>query len=658
MMATPIDGHVAYPFLTIPPATQDKHCYHENKALRMDLADLFSTSTPFTFRLDHRRSGDRRETADSGGCRSKKKSVSEERFLIFRSDKAGAIAKLIFSYNDNESVQDDDDSETRVLSRATIHCLECKQIFRGHDFGGLLFTEAVNSLRNKLTSSTSSTVHCQLDAEEDERRFGKLISFYERLGCSIKEQAKIRFINNNDGETYRKIPMYLDIHCITPTRCDANAALDRFVPVTFMDENGRRAQAGFQQNSNAADPHEEGRRHRWLLIQNDDNEIEVRTTTGRILCVNGLGCCELLEPGSVETLNSKFLLFRMTEGFDDDPQFSGKLKVVTSLWTIRSVEHEMYLSMSSECGSAVLHCGATPSYWQTDRSYGLTSTSDTPLRRLHYFRHWQSQSVAYVESQKERYLKFDTLRMTLREALDLVQTVPAYPWAHDAGRNQHTGLPLVSVRTLCFQSAEHFRLSDHPDWVQFLAMVYELGTVLRACTSDYDTTDYDWTRSSRSRVLGCPVSSHATFGEFQPFSPDKDRGEYNATTNGMYARKCGLDQVVLTWTGPEYMYHMLVHNRISVPPDALKLLRLAALSDWHSPKGQTPGQQSVYSVICSDSDYEMQSMVADFDEGMVRALRTMEKSELSGEQCESLWKSHYGSIAAKYGCGLDVALAW
>jgi inositol oxygenase len=657
MMAAPIGGHAAHPLPELLLLTRNKHRYHENRALRMDLADLFSTSTPFTFRLDHRRSGDHRETADTGGCRSKKKSVSEERFLIFRSDKAGAIAKLIFSYDDNESGQHDA-RETRVSSRATIHCLECKQMFRGHDLGGLLFTEAVNSLRNKLTTATLSTVHCQLDAEEDERRFGKLFSFYERLGCSIKEQAKIRFINNNDGETYRKIPMYLDIHCIAPARCGTSAALDRFVPVTFMDENGRRAQAGVQQNSDAAELHEERGWHRWLLIQNDDNEIVVRTTTGRILCVNGSGCCELLEPGSAQTLNSKFQLFRMTESFEDDPQFSGKLKVVTSLWTIRSVEHKMYLSMSSACDSAVLYCGATPSYWQTDSAYGLNSTSDTPLRRQHYFRHWQSQSVAYVESQKERYLKFDQLRMTLREALDVVQTVPAYPWAHDAGLNQRTGLPLVSVRTLCFQSAEHFRLSDHPDWVQFLAMVYELGTVLRACNSDDDTTEYDWTRSSRSRVLGCPVSSHATFGEFQPFSPDKDRGEYNATISGMYTRKCGLDEVILTWTGPEYMYHMLVHNRISVPPNALKMLRLAGLSDWHSPKGRTTDQQSIYSVICSDSDYEIQSMVADFDEGMVRALRTMDKSEMSHEQCESLWISHYRSIAAKYGCGLDVALAW
>lgn len=146
----------------------------------------------YTFRMEHR----------YGGPMSKFR--GEERILLFRSDKAGAVAKIIYS----SEAPDEHGAEPVVvlqegqtlpphvsIAHAKIHVLDVKAQYRGRDLGGLLFSEAITSLKTLYCNEDDDEVvdtggdetrrkkvydvECSLDAEEDITRHGKLVKFYE-----------------------------------------------------------------------------------------------------------------------------------------------------------------------------------------------------------------------------------------------------------------------------------------------------------------------------------------------------------------------------------------------------------------------------------------------------------------------------------------------
>jgi len=284
-----------------------------------------------------------------------------------------------------------------------------------------------------------------------------------------------------------------------------------------------------------------------------------------------------------------------------------------------------------------LACQPSPAYWQMtceDCKRSLVCTTDTPVRRQHYRLHCQTQSLDYARRSKNQYCccldnnnnnNNDSPRMSLRTALDRVQALPADPFGPG---DSSCG----SLRTLAFQSAECVRSLGHPDWVQLVALVYYLG---RVHSSRNEKTDaYDWTIASRSWVLGCPVPDNPLFGEFQSLRPDPD-------DNCKYEAHCGLENVVLAWTGPEYMYHMLQRNSSSLPKEGLAMLRLASLIDWHS--------GCAYTDLENQDDKDLKSFVAEFDKMLATARKQSPATkEMSNDECDLLWKSHYSDIAAKY----------
>ena len=170
------------------------------------------------------------EHREQGGILAKYR--GEERILLFRSDRAGAIAKIIYSSELPEAVEEVPTIDNASLSTTTslystahakIHVLDVKSQYRGRHLGGLLFNQAITSLKarycnddvdynddigivgpfksnqegNQHQHRQMYDVECNLDAEEDISRHGKLVSFYENLGCRVTSK-RVRYMNNND----------------------------------------------------------------------------------------------------------------------------------------------------------------------------------------------------------------------------------------------------------------------------------------------------------------------------------------------------------------------------------------------------------------------------------------------------------------------------
>merc|ERR1712194_173005 len=158
---------------------------------------------------------------------------------------------------------------------------------------------------------------------------------------------------------------------------------------------------------------------------------------------------------------------------------------------------------------------------------------------------------------------------------------------------------------------------------------------------------YDWTISSRSRVVGCKTPQRTTFQEFRHLNLDEDDSRYNSDT-GTYQAKCGLDHVALMWSGCEYMYHLLKRNS-TLPDEAVAAIRLSLLGDWH--------EHGEYSSLANSADAAVLPFVQDFD-ALRRKVRLecVDCANLTDTQCHHLWDSHYGDLAAKYEC--DHVLHW
>jgi inositol oxygenase len=421
-----------------------------------------------------------------------------------------------------------------------------------------------------------------------------------------------------------------------------------FVPVVLFEARGKR-RVGI--------PSSENGKVYWLLIEDSEGHVEFRTTKGHYLRVSPDGHCaaavlsedEVVADGNEDAQNnvefwSKFELLRVSEENDNDDSVVPNEVRAKALWVLRSASHGTFLTLDSS--SHLFHCSKTPAFWQADCSgFSLTSTSDTPLRRQHYRKQWMKQTVDYAVSMRERYFGFNLKRMDLLTALDLAHKLPSYRF----GVERH--VKAASLRTRCFRTAELFRNAGHPDWVQLIALVYSLAGVVNLIdmeTAIGSENDYDWTIPSRGRVMGCTPPASVVFGEFRSLNVDERDPRYNSL-QGMYDLHCGFGNVLLTWTGPEYMYYMLKHNEVSVPDEGLKMLRLASLSDWHS--------NDAYGQFATDDDQDMQQFVADFDE-LIRAARDEARNgdEMSTAECGGLWKTHYADVAIKYGA--DGNLMW
>jgi len=496
----------------------------------------------------------------------------EERVLLFRSDKAGAIAKVIFSSSPVPDQSDDngdgngDSSKnntvlhcqpqypderqqiTTIAANATIHVLFVKDAYRGFNLGGLLFVLCTTCLReryccnsNKIhsdfdfnkrsapaairmsASASASSIRCRLDAEEDIRRHGKLVYFYEHLGLRKRKIAKATFIHNNDGETYRRIPMKMDL-LVSPSPwkikekpqkrqqhldCNCNdennshvddvaVAYSSFLPALLVTASGECARV------------ENGSIDSWLMVECQDGNIELRTTDGRMLRPNGdngtgKGRCKLVVPTNMQCSSSPcptggFQLLRVSDVLgkvfcdkEEERSCTRDYKLLANeneneLWMLRhtascGTETATFLGMTADHDLVV---SPEASFWQADENFCLThTTSDSPACRQHHRHMWKRQSVAYVSEMQKKHSAFALSTITIEDALlTLAKHLPANPFSTFStsiagGRTKIEASSLrPSVRTLLFHTAELARKEGHPDWVQFVALVHGLAGVL------------------------------------------------------------------------------------------------------------------------------------------------------------------------------------
>jgi len=230
----------------------------------------------------------------------------------------------------------------------------------------------------------------------------------------------------------------------------------RFLPVRLLDGAGSSIRVDSVGESLGS------RRVDWLLIEDGNGNIQFRTTLGHYLSVDPDGSCFVAisperheDPKRVSQFRewSNFHLYRVPDfaarSLSPEDSDEGEVVVASSrrkeLWILESV-HGTFLR--TDPSSSKLKCSKAPGFWQAkDNDLGLTCTSDTPPRRVHYRKTWEKQTVEYVQKMHRRYLGFTLGKLSLREALECVKAVQGFPFR--VGRASDPG---ISLRTRCVSS--------------------------------------------------------------------------------------------------------------------------------------------------------------------------------------------------------------
>ncbi len=186
------------------------------------------------------------------------------------------------------------------------------------------------------------------------------------------------------------------------------------------------------------------------------------------------------------------------------------------------------------------------------RTYNIIETSERVIQ--HYKDMRTNQTVEFYNRMEKKY-SFENSAyrrlMTIEEAFVELEN---YIDASDPDMDLPNLLHLL-------QTAEGIRKADHPDWLQLVGLLHDVGKImfLFGDGSDgqdgYSPTGKQWALGGDTFVLGCAIPNDAVvFPEFNKLNPDMSNPQYN-TEYGMYEPNCGLDELKFAWGHDEYIYN-------------------------------------------------------------------------------------------------------
>lgn len=194
------------------------------------------------------------------------------------------------------------------------------------------------------------------------------------------------------------------------------------------------------------------------------------------------------------------------------------------------------------------------------------SQSDDPIYNF-YLKQRQYQTLSFVKYMHHKYHHF-TRKLTMDECFSALNNLTDI---------SDPDMTLPNIHHL-LQTAEAIRHDGHPDWFQLVGLIHDLGKLiyLKGCDEDGTSIKEQWAIVGDTFVVGCQLSSHIVYPEFNIYHPDNDN-----TPLGIYQPNCGLDNCHLSYGHDEFMYQVLKHNNSTIPEEGLYIIRYHSLYPWH-----------------------------------------------------------------------------
>ncbi len=224
-------------------------------------------------------------------------------------------------------------------------------------------------------------------------------------------------------------------------------------------------------------------------------------------------------------------------------------------------------------------------YSQDFRNYDNVAKA---IKRTYYLAR-KNQTFNFVQKMHNKYLKFDVktnvmdIFKKLQKFVDISDPDISLP-------NYHHGI----------QTAEKIREDGHPEWLQLIGLIHDLGKIMYLKGSDEEGTSIkeQWAIVGDTFITGCKIPDGIVFPEFNKENPDMQDPKYN-TKYGIYTPNCGLDNVYCSWGHDEYLYQILKYNKCNLPYEALYIIRFHSLYSYH--------KNNEYQHLTNDKDKKMLS---------------------------------------------------
>jgi inositol oxygenase len=230
---------------------------------------------------------------------------------------------------------------------------------------------------------------------------------------------------------------------------------------------------------------------------------------------------------------------------------------------------------------AVLAMSA-PAHTPGFRDYGEGARAS--VRELYRQNHTR-QRLDFVRARKREYLSLDRRRMTIWEALELLETlVDDSDPDIELGQIEHA-----------LQTAEAIRADGDPRWFVVTGLVHDLGKVL--CSFG----EPQWAVVGDTFPLGCGFRPSVVYHELFAENPGTRVPAYS-TRLGIYEEGCGLERVEMSWGHDEYLYHVVKER---LPPEALAMIRYHSFYAAH--------REGDYGDLMNERDREMLAWVRAFN---------------------------------------------
>jgi len=248
---------------------------------------------------------------------------------------------------------------------------------------------------------------------------------------------------------------------------------------------------------------------------------------------------------------------------------------------------------------------------------------DSPSSKVYktYLDNHTFQTYEHVLEMKKKHLTFTKGKMTVWEAISKLDTIVDESDPDiDAAQIFHS-----------LQTAEKLRsLYPEEDWLHLIGLIHDLGKIL--LLPEFGGLP-QWNVVGDTFPVGCPFAPKIVFSQLFANNPDSKDSRFN-TGCGVYKPNGGLSSLHMSWGHDEYMYHVCLHNKTLLPPQALKIIRFHSFYPWH--------RDSEYQEFMDYSDKESLPWVQKF-----------QKADLYSKTNDDLpsvdtLKPYYVSLIQKY----------
>ncbi|CAM6126522.1 unnamed protein product [Calypogeia fissa] len=231
------------------------------------------------------------------------------------------------------------------------------------------------------------------------------------------------------------------------------------------------------------------------------------------------------------------------------------------------------------------------SFRQNFRVYDEEHERSAGVQELYRINHI-NQTYVFGQEIRKRHLQFNKAVMGIWESCELL---------NEFVDESDPDLDEPQIEHL-LQTAEAIRRA-HPDqdWFHLTGLIHDLGKVL---LHPKFGSEPQWAVVGDTYPLGCAFDESIVHHEF--FADNVDSKDARFTSqNGIYEEGCGLEKVAMSWGHDEFLYQVLQHNKTTLPPQALFVIRYHSFYALH--------HSGAYTHLMNDFDREMLPWLHEFN---------------------------------------------